>query len=423
VTSGPAVRRELHIGAAEREQGYYQYVPFSVGTGWRSVRVQVSYDHTEAVLDVGLIGPGGFRGWSGGERSTVSVAERWATPGYLPGRLPGEWAVMLALYQLPDGGVDVTVSAGPGDGPPRPAAPDPDVPTDVPFLSRPPARPGSRWVAGDLHCHSEHSDGALSVAELAALARGRGLDFLAVTDHNTVSHFPFLEAAGRRYGLRLVPGQEVTTPKGHANCLGPVGWADFRTPPDTWMAKAEAEGGLTSVNHPVLGSLSWRMSMSHRVPLMELWHQSWDRRDGASFAFWASLGAPVPIGGSDFHRHGELDGVGLPRLPGSPTTWVEVPADDGPCPSVASVMDGLRRRAVSISASPDSPVVVRTDDELVVCNGEGATLVALEAPGQLLSQGRPLAVISGKAHMDNCPGPAVLLGAGKVLAICPQGPP
>ena len=69
------------------------------------------------------------------------------------------------------------------------------------------AGPGPRWWAGDLHTHTVHSDGVLTVAELARLARGNGLDFIAVTDHNTVSHHPELAAASRRYGITLIPAR------------------------------------------------------------------------------------------------------------------------------------------------------------------------------------------------------------------------
>ena len=47
---------------------------------------------------------------------------------------------------------------------------------------------------------------AMTVPELAELAVRRGLDFIAVTDHNTVSHHAELPAASRRYGITLVPG-------------------------------------------------------------------------------------------------------------------------------------------------------------------------------------------------------------------------
>jgi len=52
-----------------------------------------------------------------------------------------------------------------------------------------------------------HSDGELTIDELAALAAAAGLDFLAITDHNTVSHHPYLPAAGRRAGWCCCPGR------------------------------------------------------------------------------------------------------------------------------------------------------------------------------------------------------------------------
>src|SRR5207244_8447384 len=101
----------------------------------------------------------------------------------------------------------------------------------------------------------------LTVPELAALAARRGLDFLAVTDHNTVSHHAELAAASRRYGIILLPGQEVTTDGGHAGALGDVGWIDFREEPDAWLDATEAAGGLLSVNHPFAGPVSWTRPM------------------------------------------------------------------------------------------------------------------------------------------------------------------
>ena len=90
---------------------------------------------------------------------------------------------------------------------PPPAPPEPPPPRDRPPRRALPARPGHRWLAGDLHTHTVHSDGALTVAELAALAAGRGLDFIAVTDHNTVSHHAELAAAAGGTGSRCCPAR------------------------------------------------------------------------------------------------------------------------------------------------------------------------------------------------------------------------
>ena len=230
------------------------------------LRVELDYDRRDgAVLDLGCLGPHGFRGWSGGARNSFVITPGAATPGYLPGELEaGTWRVMIGLHRVPPEGVAYRVTAqtttaaaqyhSPGLGP-APLAPP--VPRDRPPRRDLPARPGHRWLAGDLHTHTVHSDGALTVPELAALASERGLDFLAVTDHNTVSHHAELAAASLRYGITLLPGQEVTTDGGHAGALGDIGWIDFRDEPDAWLEATEAADGLLSVNHPFAGPVSW----------------------------------------------------------------------------------------------------------------------------------------------------------------------
>ena len=67
-------------------------------------------------MDLGCIGAGGFRGWSGGARRSFVITPAAATPGYLPGELePGTWLVVIGLHRVPPAGADyqltVTVSA------------------------------------------------------------------------------------------------------------------------------------------------------------------------------------------------------------------------------------------------------------------------------------------------------------------------
>ena len=75
---------------------------------------------------------------------------------------------------------------------------------------------GPGWYRGDLHSHSNHSDaGQRTVAELVEAARGAGLDFVFLTDHNTISGLPEMDASTTPE-LLAAGGIELTTFWGHA---------------------------------------------------------------------------------------------------------------------------------------------------------------------------------------------------------------
>lgn len=65
-----------------------------------------------------------------------------------------------------------------------------------------------KTVLIDFHTHTSASDGALPPAELIARARARGVEVLAITDHDTVDGY--LAVAGTEAGLRLVSGVEFS---------------------------------------------------------------------------------------------------------------------------------------------------------------------------------------------------------------------
>jgi predicted metal-dependent phosphoesterase TrpH len=62
----------------------------------------------------------------------------------------------------------------------------------------------------DLHTHSNHSDGTLPPAELIALAARRGVQALALTDHDTTAGLAEAQVAADAAGIRLIPGVEIT---------------------------------------------------------------------------------------------------------------------------------------------------------------------------------------------------------------------
>ena len=68
------------------------------------------------------------------------------------------------------------------------------------------------------------------MAELVEAARAAGLDFIFLTDHNTTSGLPEMDASTTPE-LLAAGGVELTTFWGHALCLGAREWVDWRIRP------------------------------------------------------------------------------------------------------------------------------------------------------------------------------------------------
>ncbi len=62
----------------------------------------------------------------------------------------------------------------------------------------------------DLHCHSTASDGTLTPSELVELASEKGISHIALTDHDTVSGLDEAISKGKKLGVNVIPGIEVT---------------------------------------------------------------------------------------------------------------------------------------------------------------------------------------------------------------------
>lgn len=66
----------------------------------------------------------------------------------------------------------------------------------------------------DLHIHSCLSpcaDDDMTPANICGMAHVKGLQAIAVTDHNTARNLPYVKEAADYYGLMLLPGMEITT--------------------------------------------------------------------------------------------------------------------------------------------------------------------------------------------------------------------
>lgn len=351
------------------------FLDFDVPAGTKEI--QVTHDDKSAsnILDWGLLDQNGYRGWGGGTTEPIVIGELAASRAYVPGPItPGRWRVVVgkakiatrpALYH-----VEITFRTEPTLPvvPRRPYAPVPALETNT------------RYYAGDLHVHSlESTDAAPTLATNLALAKQRGLDFIEMSDHNTITQLDFfddLQAAEPSF--LLVPGIEYTTYAGHANAIGATRWVDNKIgQPDVTINGAAdqiaAQNAIFSINHPTLDldticiGCAWRhteidLTKVHGVEIESgAYTKTGALFSDSAIAFWESLldkGLKVPaLGGSDDHHAGVVNAnssnpLDLESPIGSPTTLVRATEL-----SVNGILDGIRKGATVVKLDgPTDPM-------------------------------------------------------------------
>ena len=65
-------------------------------------------------------------------------------------------------------------------------------------------------MSADLHCHTILSDGAVSIEELVLLAKNKGLDAIAITDHDTFAGVVRARIFGQKHGIEVLEGAEIS---------------------------------------------------------------------------------------------------------------------------------------------------------------------------------------------------------------------
>jgi len=106
----------------------------------------------------------------------------------------------------------------------------------------------------DMHVHTWYSDSDGSVDEVLEVARLKGLDGLAVTDHKTVAGAH--EALRKRGKLIVIPGEEITTTQGEILALGIRKRIPERLPITDAILRIHMQGGLAIVPHPTVSFFS-----------------------------------------------------------------------------------------------------------------------------------------------------------------------
>jgi hypothetical protein len=366
---------DLHGTIASLQADSYVLVPFEVPSGIKRLDVSFSYtgreDHT--TLDLGLLDPERFRGWSGGNKHAFSIGIADATPSYLPGPLPaGTWKLLIGVAYLGEGHT-TNYQAHVHFVRAKDA--------DTTGFSAGPIATGERWYRGDLHMHTAHSDGSCTsqsgkmvpcpVFVTVEDAVKQKLDFIAITDHNTISHYD-AERELQPYFDRilLIPGREITTYSGHANLFGPTDFIDFRAEAkgapsiNTVFSAAQSAGAFVSVNHPgdptgasCIGC-GWSVTDTNwnLVNGIEAVNGTDPAHYEADIRFWDRQLAKgyrlIAIGGSDTHRpeRGTI---------GRPTTVVHAQEL-----SVSGILDAIRKGhvCIDVTASHDKVIDLQAAD-------------------------------------------------------------
>ena len=258
-----------------RDRKKYTSLTFTVPIGAEQIDIHFEYSpkrvgNLSNLLTIGISDSVSDRGTAhrGQPVQDIVISAEEATPGFLAGTLtPGTWHVSLDAHWIAD---DTILNY--------------ELQIVVTTES---SHEGRRWYKGDLHGHTLHSDGRWDVDGLLGFAREQKLDFVTLTDHNTVAGLREMDGKSSD-ALLTMGGFELTTFHGHALALGIREMLDWRTRPERTITQIKSEieslGGLFIIAHPKAPGDGyctgcrweyWEMMPATAVAV-EVWNEEWD---------------------------------------------------------------------------------------------------------------------------------------------------
>ena len=193
----------------------------------------------------------------------------------------------------------------------------------------------------DLHCHTHHSRDSLMTFE-ALLRRmdQRGMDMVAITDHNTISG---ARAFYARAPERFLIGEEIKTTAGELIALFLNEEVPPGLSPEETIARVHAQGGLVGASHPLDRLRGEAMGMQtlesirRELDFLEVFNaritfSNDNRLARESAARWGLPGSA----GSDAHAPSEVG-----------RAYVDMPTFDGPQEFLESLALGQIRGRLS----------------------------------------------------------------------------
>ncbi len=329
---------------SHQEQRQYIRVPIDILDNVQRIDIQYDYDHFQTlekgnytfreeinIVDFALEDENfNLLGATGSNKRSVFIKEDIATPGCFPTKIEkGTWYVMLGAYKIAPEGCKVTITV------------------KQTLKER-------VLLKGDVHLHTQHSDGWYTVEELVTRAKQNRLDFIAVTDHNSMT------SNTNNYSdenITVIPGIEVTYYNGHYNLLGqkkPIRtyYANNKEEVVSIMREGKASEALLILNHPKCPNCGWTFGFDQDIPYdgIEIWNGPFTGMDMEAILLWQELLSKgqktIAIGGSDCH-HEELF-----RNIGTPTLFVYAMSRNS-----SDILEAINKGNVFIGMTPDAPTI------------------------------------------------------------------
>jgi hypothetical protein len=313
---------KIRIDGAVDYQQSKTHIPHTftlpVGTTQLEIRFDYAPMHTEGQpvqndLSLTVFDPDGARGarHCNPDRN-LTITAHTATPGYLPGLKPGVWTIWIDAHRImPAETLHYWLEIETTDQP-------------ILELAQPWVKPtlklhGPGWYRGDLHGHTRHSDADWDVPDFVQYGREFKLDFVTLTDHNTVSPLGQVDSLAND-DLLTMGGTELTTYYGHALALGVREWQEWRvgasglTMPQ--LAQQAMQNGALfiiahphSVGDPYCTGCDWQYTdmWPGNARCVEIWNGPWDGDSGNEQALktwyeWLNQGyRMVGTAGTDIH--------------------------------------------------------------------------------------------------------------------------
>ena len=162
----------------------------------------------------------------------------------------------------------------------------------------------------DLHVHTTHShDGFCSVADAIRAAKAKGLNGIAITDHDNVDgNAEAVKIAPSDFVI--IPGIEVSSTDGHIIGLGVNKLIPRGLPAARTVALIREQGGIAVAAHPFGISLKPHLALRAKFDAIEVFSPRRYLGNHLARRFAKQRGLPM-IAGSDAHFPDEVGLAGI----------------------------------------------------------------------------------------------------------------